>query len=364
MFMNSGIRIVFFLLIGLLPLSVSAQFEYFNGKEFWSRLQLKEPGLVPAVDAEDTVIIVASNRKPDTSGFRFLPEERDGERIRYFVVYSGNGKWNVQPVFSLKDAVSSLPERNKDWVIYTEGMGKFFTSDVDRGMNMAAQYGVHVILLDYPSITAHKKRLGNYFFAVKNARVAYKDFVPVLDTIKQLKSNGVLGTRSVNLFFHSMGNIIIRQAIKNDRLSLLNDTIWVQNLILNAPCVPQKNHREWVDEIQFARHIIINYNNKDFTLGGAYFVSRKHQLGRRVKKPLSEKAEYVNFHAISGTGHSNFLSLHGRNPIPLAARWYYNTLLHGGLPDFENSTYFHPSPYRKTGYELLPSQAYLLDLKK
>src|SRR5690606_19225388 len=120
-------------------------------------------------------LIVVSNRVMDKSNFRYLPEKRDGKQIRYFVVYSRKGNWLVQPVSSLKQAVSLMPDKNKDWLVYTEGMGKFFTSDVDRGMTMAAQYDVNVILLDYPSITAHKKRLGNYFFAKKNAAIAYKD---------------------------------------------------------------------------------------------------------------------------------------------------------------------------------------------
>lgn len=346
-------RLITILSFILLPVIAKAQLEYFNSEQFWGKLVLREYGDKVDISEGDTVIIVASNRVKDTASFRFFPEERDGKQIKYFVVYSHQGKWQVQPVPSLAKAVTYMPEKNKDWVVYTEGMGKFFTSDLDRGMSLAGQYGVNVILMDYPSITAHKKRLANYFFAMKNAKIAYKDFTPVLDTVRMMQEKGQLGREGVNLFFHSMGNIVMRQIVRNGRLGQINASVWVNNLILNAPCVPQHGHRKWVDKIRFAKRIYIHYNPHDYTLGGAYLLSKRNQLGMKVKGPVSDKAVYVNFNTLARKGHSNFLNLYGRNSIPEAADRHYRVLFHGDAVDTSDTSKYRPTGYRGIGFDIL-----------
>ena len=350
------IRILAITLFLFLPSLSQAQFGYFNTEEFWNKLVLHQPGEKISIPAGDTALIVATNRIMDTSSFRFLPEFRDGKTIRYFVVYASNGKWHLHPVSGLKPAVQVFKDNNRDWVVYTEGMGKFFTTDVDRGLNLSGQYDVNVLLLDYPSITTHRKRLGNYFFAKKNAALAHQDFVLVLDTLEDLQQQQYMGNGEVSLFFHSMGNIAMRQIVKNHRLSEINDRVWATNLILNAPCVPARGHKKWVDQIRFARNIYIHYNPEDFTLGGAYLLSKRHQLGMKAKKPLSKKPVYINFSTIAGKGHSNFLNLKGRNEIPEAAFDHYNRIFHGNPLPLQDTTLYKPTAYKGIGYDILPSE--------
>jgi hypothetical protein len=338
----------------LIPLFTQAQFEYFNSEQFWRKLQLHNINDRMVISPTDTVIIVASNRVIDTSTFRFLPERRSAKGATYYVIYSGGGRWHVHPVKDMRLAVQLLRDKNRDWVVYTEGMGKFFTSDIDRGMNLSAQYGVNVILLDYPSVTASKKRLGNYFFAMHNAKIAYKDFMPVLDTIKLLLQQRMIGNAGINLFFHSMGNIVMRQLIRNGRLNEINENVWVNNLILNAPCVPQAGHKRWVDRIRFAKHIYIHYNPDDFVLGGAYLLSKKQQLGMKVRRPISNNATYINFSTLAGKGHSNFLNLYGREGVPETSISHYRVLFHGDTVNINNRERYRPTAYRGIGYDILP----------
>lgn len=351
---SSTQKLLLYLLLLAAPLCSSAQLAYFNSETFWGKLQLQEMQQHPEIDAVDTVIIVASNRASDSNSYRFLPEKRDGKQTKYYVVYTKGGKWKVQPVYGLGDAISLMPDRNKSWVVYTEGMGKFFTTGVDRGMNMAAQYGVNVILLDYPSISAHKKPLGNYFFAKRNAALAQKDFLPVLDSIKQLQQRGTLGNVGVQLFFHSMGNIMLRQIIKKQQLARLNDTKWVQHLILNAPCIPQKGHKKLLEKIDFANQSFIHYNPEDITLAGAYLVSKRYQLGKQVRKPISQKIQYINFNTLVQQGHSYFLHITGRHEIPEAAKRHYHALLHGRNINLADTALYKASGYRGIGYDILP----------
>lgn len=331
-----------------------AQFSYFNSEAFWQKLELHHINEPEVISPNDTVIIVATNRVEDTSNFRFFPEVRDDRQIKYFVVYSGHSKWNLLPVYSLKEAIDRMPDKNKSWVVYTEGMGKFFTTDLDRGMNMAAEYGVNVLLMDYPSITAKKKRIGNYYFSKKNAAIASQDFLPVLDTVKQLALSHQLGNKGVNLFFHSMGNIVMWQIIKQGKLKVINDAKWVNNLIFNAACVPQRHHKQFLDQINFAKRIYVHYNPHDYTLGGALLLGRKNLLGMKVKQPISNKAIYINFHLIAGKAHSNFLNLIGRNEIPENDVRHYNTLFQGKAVDISDTLHYKPSEYKHIGYSLLP----------
>ncbi len=339
------------MILAIIAMKANAQNSHFNSDEFWNRCSLVIDRDVE-ITANDTVAIIASNRVFNDTALRFLPDEC-GRRVNYFVVYSNDGKWKVFRTRDLATAINYIPEKNKDWVIYTEGMGKLFTSATDRAMRMNAQYGVNVIMLDYPSIKAKWRRTRNYYFSKHHASIAYKDFAPVFDTIKTLKQQKLLGHKSLNLFFHSMGNIVLEKLVKNNRISFLNKDIWVDNLILNAPCVPQRKHREWLDKINFAKQIYVHYNPNDFTLGGAYFMSKWNQLGMKVKRPISKKATYINFETLVGRRHSNFLNLHNYPPQPKAAIKLYDQLFHGMSLDTSDTTMFRPSIYRKIGWDIL-----------
>lgn len=346
--------------IALLLISFSANAktvpstDYFNTETYWRKLQLQTDGIKPYTKAGDTCIVVVSNRAPQQGQLRFMGETCDG-MLHYFFVKVQQGKWLVYPMTDLQKALSYMPLKNNDWLVYTEGMGKLFTSDLDRGINVAAQYKVNVILLDYPSITSTKGQLGNYTFAIQHAKAAYKDFLPVLEHIKAMKDNGQIAAHShLSLFFHSMGNNVISEIVLNHKLNKLNDEVWVDNLILNAPCVPERDHTKWLNQIAFAKHIYVHYNPDDHTLKGAHLVSFHRQLGERVCWPVSNKATYINFSVLAGEGHSNFLTLYGRPPAKPAAIRHYNILFHGRTVDVNDMRYYYPSHYQDIGYTIVP----------
>lgn len=341
----------FFFLITIID--SKAQIDYFNSDDFWHKMSLKPLNYKATISTGDTAVIIASNRVFNDTDIRFLPDIYKGG-IRYFVVYSRMGKWNVIPVTDLKTAVNYLPEKNKDWIIYTEGMGKLFTTAADRGMQMNAFYGVNVIMLDYPSIKAKWRRTRNYYFSKHNATIAYKDFAPVLDTIKMLRDKNLLGNQSINFFFHSMGNIVFEELVLHNKITQFNKDVWVNNLILNAACVQQRHHKRWLDKVNFAKRIYVLYNPHDFTLGGAYFMSKMNQLGMKVKRPLSNKATYINFEYLAGKRHSNFLNLIHYPPQPEAALRQYRVLFHGAKINVNDTAYFRVSHYKKIGWDILP----------
>ena len=343
----------FLIIFTFITCPVFAQDYPFNDTNWWERLVYEEKPVVKDFLGTDSAIIVISNRGKTGESLRFMSEVRGDGELLYFFVYAYKGKWHVLKVKDLPAAVKHMPESNRDWVVYTEGMGKIFTAELNRGMMMNAQYKVNVIMLDYPSITTNKKQLGNYLFSIKNARASYKDYVPVLKTIKEQHTQRKLGTGNMTLFFHSMGNYLMEQTVKKKQLQLLNDTVWANNIILNAPCVPQHHHAKWLNKIQFSKNIYVHYNPEDRTLYWPELFNKKKQLGRRLRKPLSSNAHYVNFHPVVGGGHSYFLTLRGRTVLDSVSFKHYNTILHGNSVDLSSKSY-RPSSYRSIGVEILP----------
>lgn len=350
-------RYLFFLPFFLLSLVSMAQpnpIGDFNSEAAWIHAPRISEMPAHKLSATDTCLIVISNRKTSTDSLRYMSEERDGKKLHYFFVFTHDGKWNVLPVNSIEEALKYVPDINNDWLLYTEGMGKLFTSDLARGLTVAGQYKLNVILFDYPSISTSKKQLGNYFFAIGNARTAYLDFADAFKNVMQLRTEKKMGTGKLTMLYHSMGNHVIRQLVKHHMLAPINDKIWVDNLVLNAPCVPRRGHKKWINKIAFAKRIYVNYNNNDFTLGGAYLASKKIQLGQKPVRNISNKVIYVNFNTLVDRGHSNFLSIPGREPAKPAAIRYYNTILHGDATDMKNEKQFAVSRFKKIGWELLP----------
>lgn len=329
-------------------------YDYFNSDAFWQKMvQDSVQSPIPTFGKGDTIIVAASTRILQAGNSRFIGETRDAQTIRYYFIFARNGKWHIHPFPSLGEAIKHVPDLYKDWVIYTEGMGKIFTSGIDRGMQMAAQYGVHVLYLDYPSIRTTYKPLKNYKFALRNANNAYKDFMPVLDTIKALHESRELGYGHITLFFHSMGNNVMRKIAQNDAdLNQYNGSVWADNLVLNSPCVPRKKHNKWVDKIHFTNKIYVHYNPKDGTLKWARLAGFRQIMGEHIKKPLSKQAVYINFNPLCGDGHSNFLNLYGHPPIKPTAFAHYNSLFHGETVNLQDTTLYVPSAYRHIGWTI------------
>jgi hypothetical protein len=325
-------RSLLILLIFILPVASFGQsdyYSYFNTDDFWRRLKVDKVAPLGMLSQEDTAIIVASNRKPKQDSLRFMSEDRDKDSVRFYVVYTRQDIWHIYRAQTLREAMEILPDKNRDWVVYAEGMGKIFTTDLDRGIAMAGQYGVNVLLLDYPSIRTDYKGYRNYRFVMRNSMASYKDFVPVLDTMRELRALGIAGTGTLNLFFHSMGNNIIRKIARSDHLNHFNSSVWVDNIILNAPCVPRRGAHRWIDSMHFAKRIYLHYNPQDFTLRWARIAGVRGILGERPKAPYSRQARYVNFNQLCGPSHSNFLNLRTRSGTKQASIAHYSKLFHG-----------------------------------
>ncbi len=303
----------------------------YNSNESWSRFALQPETFKPFLHS-DTCLVFVTNRYIHADSLRFVDEFLDTASLKYFFLEKLGGKWNVYKAGTLKEAMDHLPQK-KDIVVYAEGMGKIFTSNVERAQLMSSQYNVNVVMFDYASINTTYKPSRNFKFARNNARLSARQYLSLLQAIKDAKQRQEEWITGVKLttFYHSMGNIILEQMMLHHDISSINQEPFVDNLVINAACVPAKHHSEWVEQIKFARQVYVHYNRRDLQLKGAHLLTMRKQLGERTnKKHRADNAVYINFHDMVGWQHSYFMNFpYNEFKLSPAMVAYFSRLFNG-----------------------------------
>lgn len=311
--------------------TASAQYTGYNSNDSWSKFSLQALTAQPIPNA-DTCLVFVSNRHILADSLRFVDESLDTTALKYFFLQKLDGKWNVYKASSLSDAMEHLPYR-KDIVVYAEGMGKVFTSNVARAQLMSAQYNVNVVMFDYASTNSTYKPSKNFRFARSNARNSAAQYLSLLKEIRQARVDDApwLSGLKLSTFYHSMGNIILEKMVQEHDISSINQEPFIDNLILNAACVPMKEHSEWVEKIKFAKQIYVHYNRTDIQLKGAHLLTMKRQLGEKItRRQEANGVVYVNFHELVGFKHSYFMNFpYSDFKLPQPLVDYFSKLLTG-----------------------------------
>lgn len=122
------------------------------------------------------------------------------------------------------------------------------------------------------------------------------DFARLLKSLRSyLNSHDV---QAPSLLAHSMGNIIVAEAAKDDLLGPAAGTL-ITNLILTSAAVKAKRHAKWLDLIEAAERIFVPVNTHDLVLGLAGIAFRPNMLGKDLQAPgaRSPKVTYVDVSA-------------------------------------------------------------------
>ncbi len=319
-------------IILLLACAAQAQLSNYNSQAYWSRFALQAGHQHPT--GSDTSLVFVSNRFIHPDSLRFVDEFLDTTALKFFFLEKQQGTWKVYQEPTLAEAMEHMPIR-RDIVVYAEGMGKIFTSNVERAQLMSAQYGVNVVMFDYASINTTYKPSKNFRFARQNAKLSASQYRELLTMIKTARDNQEpwIQDVSVSTFYHSMGNIILEQMMKGTPDGILAKDVqpFVDNLIINAACVPMKRHARWVENIHFAKNIYVHYNKRDLQLKGAHFLTFRRQLGEKVtRRQRAGNAQYVNFLEVARWKHSYFMNFpyndYRLNPAMVA---YFTRLFNG-----------------------------------
>lgn len=299
--------LAFLLTIGIIY--AQAQQTGYNSTAHWSNFSFQSPEARPD-QTSDTCLVFVSNRHVMMDSLRFVDESLDTAALKYFFLQKQEGKWKVYKAATLAEVMESLPGR-KDIVVYAEGMGKTFTANVERAKLMSTQYNVHVVMFDYASTNSTYKPSKNFRFARENARLSAAQYLSLLKELREarLSQASWIDGRKLSTFYHSMGNIILEKMVEEHDISSINGTPFIDNLVINAACVPSKHHRAWLEKIRFAKQVYVHYNRTDLQLKGAHLLTFKKQLGEKSKtKQRAENAIYINFHDMAGFQHSYFMN--------------------------------------------------------
>jgi hypothetical protein len=296
----------------------------------WANLLYQSERTTPQTG--DTAFVMVSNRKFLPGQTRFATEQRNSDTLRYFVLKKQpNGPWTVTQVPDLYTAIRALPPQ-RDWLLYTEGMGKRFTDNVERGYLMSSTYGLNVILYDYPSRRSDLGLMKNFRFSLAEARASGDGWVRVLQETDNLRRSGAMGDKQLTLFFHSMGNLSVREAALQKRIPAFTRPP-ADHVILNAPCVPARHHAEWLSDLNLGRQTFVHVNRGDYKLRGASLLSGNRKLGNKPGKEVAPGVHYIDFHASQGRTHNYFLWIPGRdNPLHPPVKTYFAHVLQGLTP--------------------------------
>ncbi len=281
-------------------------------------------------DETDSCLFVVSTRNFDSTKKQFFDFDFDTSRtLKYFAVYFKGDNWTAVQHPNLT-ALLETKQKFEDMVIFTEGLGKTFTSGVDRATKLLRIYGIDEIFFDWPTLHPELKRIKNFRAASKISDDVATCYAAFFKEFESYKKTHIFKFKHTTLFFHSMGNLLIMHDMKRNFLKDVSTHI-VDNLILNAACVPQRKHARWVKKINFADDIYITINKKDRNLKGAKLLTLKHQLGEKVRKPRCKNVNYVDFTNVLNNDHNYYLvrTLLAEKPY---LKKFYSDIFHGTIP--------------------------------
>lgn len=254
----------------------------------------------------DTSFFVVSTRYYDPTKTNFMDYEFDSTgTLKYFVVYFNQNKWVAVPYSSL-DAVLNLKPEFANTVLFTEGLGKTFPKGIDRATNVIRLYNVSVIFFDWPTERPNIKSGDNIKITAKVSEQAALPYSRFFEEFQSYKEKNSVKFKTVTLFFHSMGNLILMHDLKKNLFKNIHPDL-ADNVLLNAACVDQKKHSVWLSKLNISKHIYVTINDRDRNLNGARFVFKAKQLGHRPKAPFCKNVHYIDFSEVLDKEHNYFL---------------------------------------------------------
>ncbi len=296
----------------------------------------------------DTCIIFASVRGCDESEKIFMGYDCDKDiSVHYFHVYFKGNRWICVPKKNLTECLNG--KTGLSAVMFVEGFGRTFTSALDRATKLSRTYHNQVIMFDWPTYRPQLKATKNYKLTREESQKISLPFANFLDSINHYKLGHPSVFKSLSLIMHSMGNLLMMHAVKNNHLKI-QDTLF-DAVVLNAACVPQKKHAQWVQKLNIQKKLYLTRNNHDKVLNGAKLISGfQRQLGQRIRKPYASNALYLDFSRVLDSEHNYFLYRHVLAEHPYCKE-LYQAIFDGIVPDFSNENRYIKKP-KKNRVEL------------
>lgn len=249
-------------------------------------------------------------------------------------------------LININDFFAQTSKKKSDWLLFVHGDSKTYNQSVKRGLDIQLSHKLNVIVFSWSSKEPDFNGLKNLNNSKRNLIKSMDHFIELLDYMESFKKlNPVFQEgKNLSILLHSLGNFYLENLVKNNLYPNKTDTIF-SNMILNSAAVNQKNHHEWVKQINIQERIYITNNKYDFTLKGLHIFSKSgNQLGEKAKKQIAENAKYISFTKSVGfrfpTGqtHTYFIGNVPRESKNI--RNFYFDIFHGYQIDLTNETQF------------------------
>lgn len=199
--------------------------------------------------------------------------------------------------FSEEQLENYITSRDGNWLLFVHGDFKTFELAVLRAMDIGETYGVNVIVFCWPSKDPDISGTRNFKNSKANVFKSEEDFMELLELFRTFDKNDILAQDSLSAFFHSLGNLYL----KNYTQCIHPKQKVFTNLIMNSAAVEQENHNYWVDSLDLQERVYILFNKRDFTLNGLrIFTPAGKQLGERISDTVARNAIYLDFSKIIG----------------------------------------------------------------
>ncbi len=285
----------------------------------------------------DTTIVFVSTRHYFPGKVEFLDYEFDTTHtLHYFNMYFNRNKWICVPKKTIEEAFENTVKSN-DILVYVEGMGKTFPSNLDRATRVTRLYGVTTVMFDWPTYSPFMSGGKNYKVARMQSVEVSRSLGKLFSDLDRLRTSGVTGYVKMSLVLHSLGNRLIKDAVKRKHIGV-NGKLF-DNIILNAPCVSKRGHKKWMESMKIQREIYITRNNHDKTLVLAGIVALSKQMGRHFGLRKAENATYINFSKVLKREHNYFLMTNVLRAHP-DIKLLYDDLFHGRNVSFDDPAKF------------------------
>jgi len=297
----------------------------------WNKIRICQ-GEIPEYPIR---IFIITNRPyfPEAENREYFPNAI-ADTLTYFIAVCSGNSWQFHFVSGFEEGMNAIND-GRDILLFIEGHRKTLPMALDRAMQVQARYGISMVVFDWPSYNL------SFNGSLQAIRGCEKNFYNLLVKMKEYRGHHMDKNQHLSILAHSMGNYFLNYSVERDNGINLGD-VFVDNIVMNAPAIPAKEHGKAISQMTFQRRIYITSNKNDVVLRGAGTLTSARMLGNVVVKPLTANAQYVDFSDVAGTEHSYY---YGRQPfehtIP-AFYFFYNTSLHGKEVDFSEPGMFVP----------------------
>jgi len=314
---------------------------------------LRSPNLKSVYDSLiNNKIPAFSNRNVivSTFGYDIRTQKKDTVENLYsryllsdWYAVSESSSLSIMPGFS---SAMNNTLRSKNILIYIHGNDEPVNELIQDISTLSDIYNVSVVAFAWPSKEAGEDMIANFKTSERNIDSCFDLFVNFLDSVSAYYERH--SDVKISLLFHSLGNAYARKSINALETVFKDKKLPVENLILNAACVPTANHTVWVDALceKIAGQLFIMFNEKDMVLSAARFIMHEALLGENpTHDRISEHAIYVNLTKSIDKyyPHNYFI---GKAPlINPAVKTTYQKIFNSELPDFSNQEYYQKQDY-------------------